>query len=349
MGGTVSQLAAHDVRRAVAWARKNPDVAGVELGLDRHTIVLHYTDGHELVILPPQPVLVRVPSPSRVPHSMPSDSATPRALVLEPFASQLGFGPNTGDDEANALRAVGFSVDIYRDGQVTVPVMQRIPEYAVTYIETHAAVMPDGDAVVMTGEQDPGPYADYYRDHTLAQATVSGDPTKMLYNGVTGAFYAAHAAPFPAGSLLYVNGCVVLNAPHFWSTLQGRGLRTLISWDGEAQATSDQTAGPFVLGQLSHGLTVASVVTDAVHQGVGISVIGDQVAHLGYEGNGQETLTNALQATDPATPTATPSPTATTQPTSTPRPRKKGACKPGHHRSHGKCVKTHHPRSRRSS
>lgn len=298
--------------------------------------------------MPPQPVLLRVPSPARVLHSKPADSANARALVLEPFATQLGFGPTTGDDEASALRAAGFSVDVFRDAQVTVPVMQRIPEYAVTYIETHAAVMPDGDAVVMTGEQDPGPYADYYRDHTLAQATVSGDPTKMLYNGVTGAFFVAHAAPFSAGSLLYVNGCVVLNAPNFWSTLQSRGLRTLISWDGEAQASSDQTAGPFVLNQLSHGLTVDSVVTDAVHQGIGVSVIGSEVAHLGYEGNGQETLANALQAQDPATLTATPTPTATPRPTSTPRPKKKGACKPGHHRSHGKCVKTRHAKSKRS-
>jgi hypothetical protein len=332
----------------VAWARKSPDIAAVALGRDRRTIVLHFTDGRELVILPPQPVLIRVPSPSRLPHVTSSDSANARALVLEPFASQLGFGPTTGDDEANALRAAGFSVDIFRDGQVTVPVMQRIPQYAVTYIETHAAVMPNGDAVVMTGEQDPGPYADYYRDHTLSQATVSGDPTKALYNGVTGAFFVAHADPFPAGSLLYVNGCVVLNAPNFWSTLQSRGLQTLISWDGEAQANSDQTAGPYVMEGLSHGLTVDSVVSDAVQKGVGVSVIGSEVAHLGYEGNGQETLVNALQATDPATPTSTPAPTSTPLPTSTPKPKKKGACRPGHHRSHGKCVKTRHKKSRRA-
>lgn len=350
VGGTVSQLAAHSVRRAVAWARRNPDVATVALGRDRQTIVLHYSDGHELVILPRQPVLVRVPAPSRLPHSKSSDSATARALVLEPFASQLGFGPTTGDEEANALRAAGFSVDIYRDSQVTVPVMQRIPQYAVTYIETHAAVLPDGDAVVMTGEQDPGPYADYYRDHTLAQATVSGDPTKDLYNGVTGAFFVAHADPFPAGSLLYINGCVVLNAPNFWATLQSRGLQTMISWDGEAQATSDQTAGPFVLDQLSQGRTVDSVVSDAVHQGIGVSITGSEVAHLGYEGNGQETLANALMATDPATPTAMPAPTSTPQPTSTPKPKpkKKGTCRPGHHRSHGKCVITRHKKARRA-
>jgi hypothetical protein len=345
-GERVSQLARHDVRAAVAWARRNADIASVAVGLDRHTIVLHYRDGRELIVLPSHAVPVRIASTPRLPLSTARDSAATRALVLEPFATQLGFGPTTGDDEANALRAAGFSVDVLRDAQVTVPVMQSIPQYAVTYIETHAGVLPDGDAVVISGETDPGPYAGYYRDHTLAQATVSGDPTKALYNGVTGAFFIQHAAPFAAGSLFYINGCMVLDAPNFWPALQSRGLQALISWNGEAEASTDQTAGPYVLQELSHGLTVDSVVADALQKGVGVSVGASGIAHLGYVGNGQETLANALQGSDPATPTATPSPPATPKPTikptPTPRPKKKGACKPGHHRSHGRCVKTIH-------
>lgn len=311
------------------------------VGQDRQTIVLHFRDGRELIVLPSHTVPVRIAATPRLPPGAARDSTTARALVLEPFASQLGYGSTTGDDEANALRAAGFSVDIFRDSQVTVPVMQSIPQYAVTYIETHAGVLPDGDAVVISGETDPGPYADYYRDHTLAQATVSGDPTKALYNGVTGAFFIQHAAPFLAGSLLYINGCMVLDAPGFWPALQSRGLQALISWNGEAEASTDQTAGPFVLDQLSHGLTVDSVVADALQQGVGVSDASGEIARLGYAGNGQETLANALQGTDPATPTATPSPTATPVPTVKPK-KKKGACKPGHHRSHGRCVKTLH-------
>jgi hypothetical protein len=330
------------VRAAATWARHNPAIAGVQIGKDRHTIVLHYRDGHELIVLPPQPVLARIPIASALPRSRTHDNTGTRALVLEPFAAQLGLGPSAGQAEADALRSTGFSVDVVQNGQVTIPVMQQIPQYAVTYIETHAGVLPNGDAVVISGETDPSPYADYYRDHTLAQATVSGDPTKALYNGVTGAFFVAHAQPFAPGSLFFVNGCSALNAPGFWSTLQSRGLRALISWDGEAESTTDQSAASFVLDRLSQNSTVASVVADAVGTGVGVSIIGDQVAHLGYKGNGQDTLEDALHVTDPPTPTPIPTATATPRPTATPVHTVKRACKPGHHRSHGRCVKTKH-------
>jgi hypothetical protein len=335
------------VHAALRLARASSDVSSVALGRDGQTIVLHYRDGHELVVVPSRPVMVRLPSLGREPH-IAADGGSAKALVLEPFATELGLGASAGEQEVEALRAAGFSVDVYRDGQVTIPVMQQIPQYAVTYIETHAAVMPNGDAVVVSGETDPGPYADYYRDHTLAQATVSGDPTKALYNSVTGAFFIAHTAPFSAGSLLYINGCSVLSAPTFWSALQSRGLRALISWDGESAGTTDETAGSFVLNKLSQGLAVDPVVADAVTQGVGVSLMTVPPAHLGYRGNGQETLADALHATDPPTPTAVPTPTATPAPSPTAVKKSPTACKRGYHRSHGRCVKTKHSKKRKS-
>lgn len=259
-----------------------------------------------------------------------------KALVLEPFADELGLGSSAGDEEAQVLTDAGFSVDVLRNQQVTVPVLQRIPQYAVTYVDTHSGVLDNGDAVVVAGESDPNPYADYFRDHTLRQATVAGDPSRKLYNAVTGAFYVAHAEPFRAGSLLYLNGCSVLSASGFWSAVHGRGLAAMISWDAQAQVTTDESAASYVWSQLTRGQSVGPVVNEAVTEGIGVSLVDGQVAHVGYRGAGDETLADALHGTD----AVTPAPRPTAMPTSA--PTHKGACKRGHHRSHGRCVKTRH-------
>lgn len=313
------------------------------MGRDGRTVVLGYRDGPQLAILPPGTSAVRVIPPRRVSLTRERTSTGARAVVLEPFADELGLGADAGDDEVKALSDAGFSVDVLRNGQVTVPVLQQIPQYAATYIDTHSGVLENGDAVVVTGESDPDPYADYFRDHTLMQATVAGDPSKKLYNAVTGAFYVTHAQPFPAGSLLYLNGCSVLNASAFWTAVHSRGLATMISWDEQAQVMTNESAASYVWSQLARGLSVGPVVAESVTEGIGVSLVDGKVAHLGYRGAGDETLADALRGTNAARPA--PQPSLTARPTSTPRP--KTACKRGYHRSHGHCVKTRHHKKKR--
>src|SRR5260370_34245960 len=63
----------------------------------------------------------------------PARSPAGRALVLEPFATQLGLGPGAGDPEVSKLQAAGFDVTELHDTAVTVQVMATFWQYNVIY------------------------------------------------------------------------------------------------------------------------------------------------------------------------------------------------------------------------
>lgn len=287
-----------------------------------------------------------------VPHAR---LAGRRALVLEPFADELQLGTDAGQPEVDALTRSGFTVDILRNAEVTVAALLRLSDYSVVYWDTHAAVLDNGDAVVVSGERAGASYSSYYQDHSLVQAFVAGDPSKTLYNGVTGQFIAAHLDAFPDDSIIFLNGCSALSASVFWQDLAARNVATLISWDEKAQSVSNERAAELVMDRLALGDTVDKAVAEARLAGLGTTIIEGVVAHLGYRGWGGDTLASALTGRASDTPTSTPTPTLMPTPTSTPVPtatplptaapkprtplnkRKRHKCRPGQHRVRGKC------------
>jgi hypothetical protein len=255
----------------------------------------------------------------------------PRALILEPFAGELEPGMNPGDAEAAALRTAGFQVTIVSNAEVTVPVMETLPDYSVISITTHAGVLPNGDAVLLTGERDNHPYNDFYKDHTLVQGYVAGEG--LLYNGVTGAFFLQHMRPFGNSSILLVNGCAALAAPTFWSDLHAQNLGALLSWDKDVSSTADTEVRDHVLTVLGETTTVAQAVEQSGYP------------DFGFRGDGNDTLAKAAIAAPP-TPTPAPTVTSTPLPVSTASStataltsQRRTSCKPGKHRVHGRCVK----------
>lgn len=225
-----------------------------------------------------------------------------RALVLEPFATQLTPDGQSGATEAAVLQRAGFTVTILTGSQVTVPVMMHLADYNVIYIETHSAILPNGDAVISTGETNNHPYGNLYGNGGLLQTVVAGDPHHALYNAVTGRFFALHLGTFAPGAILFVNGCAALSAPLLWQDLQGRGLATLIGWNGDVPEQAATIVGDTVMGQLGNGKTVAQAVESgaAFYQG-DLTSFG-----FHYDGNGAETLGNALAASPPSLPPPVP-------------------------------------------
>src|SRR5581483_6831243 len=106
-----------------------------------------------------------------------------------PFAWQLGRGASAGQSEVNVLQNAGFSAEVLRNDQVTIPSMENLSQYSVIYMETHSGVLPNGDAVILVDETDTTPYAALFDDKSLAQACIAGDACRHLYLGVTGAFF----------------------------------------------------------------------------------------------------------------------------------------------------------------
>lgn len=357
-----TRQAARDPGGTFRWLQRQSAVASVSRLPGSATISILFRDGGQLVILPADrrsPSSIQPAFLSFNSTHAPTNAPAARALVLEPFADELQLGPNAGDEEVASLRQAGFQVDIMRNEQVTVDVMKTLPSYAVVYDETHAGVLSAaGDAIVVTGQKSAsgppvGEYATLFADHSLLQATVAGDINLALYYAVTSTFFTQHVGHFPVSSLLFLNGCELLAAPVLWKAFQQQGVSTLLSWDAKADKQQDELTGGFITHLLAVGDTVQQSVALNALDGYGSSFSDGNVAHFGYLGDGSNTLQRALTgqlppeptSTPTITPTPTPTATSTATPTATPRPtptqvHKKSSCKPGHHRSHGKCVKT---------
>jgi hypothetical protein len=258
-----------------------------------------------------------------------------------PFADELGEGANAGQTEIDTLKAAGFSVDVYRNADVSVDLLTHLADYSVVYLETHSGTLDDGDAILDTSSQDTKQYAAYLKDGTVRQALAAG--SNDLYLAITAEFIQKHVGTFAPSSLLYLDGCDVLHAQVFWGALEAKGVDTLITWDSHIYSGASQAAAQFMFGQLGNGESVSAALAAANSAGLG-SGLGDQgTAHLGFVGDGDDTLARALSHYAPTatpTPTDTPTPTATTAdpPTSTPTPVVKKACPKNASRKHGKCT-----------
>jgi hypothetical protein len=341
-GVEAARIAGNSATRAVTTLRRMSNVRRAQLEPDRSTIEIQFRDGGRVFVLPKRMralgigtrALGRLQEMGQTRSAENLGSSPGKAIVLEPFASELGLGPSAGQAEADELAKAGFSVDIKRNSDVTVNTMQSLPNYSVVYMETHSGLLDGGDALVVTGESDPSPYAAFYQDRSLQQALVAGDTSGTLYNAITGKFVSLHMGQFPNHSLVFLNGCSVLSAPGFWHDLQSKNVATMVSWDHEVYNTVDELSANFLINDLAQGDTVAGSIQAAIAAGLGTSTVYSVVAHLGFEGDGSTTLPQALSGTLPATATAT----ATATPKATPRPKKKVLkCKRGYHVVKGKC------------
>jgi hypothetical protein len=318
-----SQIAAHNPNRAAIWLRDHAHGTRTAVSPDG-TILVHLDHGGRVAIVENTPTAL----PLVQPHShrfhpairVHSASAINRALVLEPFADELALGVSAGQQEADALTHAGFSVDVKRNAEVTVPVMESIANYSAVYMETHSGILPNGDAIVVTGDTNFAPYSalapvDNGGDGSLMQALVAGDPTHKLYIAVTSTFVKLHVGQFPPNSILFLNGCSLLRAPLFWQALQSHNLAALISWDQEAVVNVTEPAAAVVVTALATGSSVAGSVKAADDAGLGVAP-SIPPANLGFLGNGADTIvsiTRVPPTQTPAPPTATPTP-----PTATP-------------------------------
>src|SRR5947209_4638929 len=92
--------------QVVQWLRQQPSVLRVRLDGSNRTIDIRFRDGTRGMILPAwrgessHGTLLN-PTVSR--PLVRTNAPTPRALVLEPFATELGLGPTAGDPEVNQL------------------------------------------------------------------------------------------------------------------------------------------------------------------------------------------------------------------------------------------------------
>jgi hypothetical protein len=334
-----AHLAGQSATRAAGWLRRRSDVRSVQIQRDAVTIKVSFRDGASIFVLPrtvhplklaPQP-LTRLRTLQRKTPSLDRAGATSgRAIVLEPFATELNYGPNAGQTQVDALTKVGFKVDVARNAAVTVKTMETLADYSVVYLETHAGLLDNGDALVVTGESNAAPYKSLYDDKSLQQALVAGDASGTVYNAITSKFVLAYMGVFPNSSIVFLNGCSMLSAPLFWTDLHSKHVATMISWDHEVYNSVDGLAADSMLADLAKGDTVVGATQVTRAAGLGTSIVDGVTAHLGFEGDGANTLARALAGITPAAPSVTP--------TATPHPAPKAvACKRGWHTVHGKC------------
>lgn len=323
IAGQASILAAGNPRAALAFLHAHGLPAA--LGADGRTVVTRES-GHDIAILPGQLSSGGNRAPART-AQVGSTSGGAEALVLEPFATSLNLGPDAGSAEVYDLRALGYNVTRRLDSEVDMGTMGMLSHYAVVYWETHAGVLPNGDAVIATGQTDTQGLAPLFGDHSLIQVFVAGDPAKTLFVAITGEYIRLHLTDFPTHALMYLNGCSVLAAPVLWNDLQARRVETLVSWNHDAVDVIEEAAADLVFGRFTSGDTVAQAVSAADAAGLYSSSPTTGDAHLGFEGNGALTLSRDASPTPTAAPTAMPTPAPTATPTVPPLPYFRG-CSP---------------------
>lgn len=323
--------------RVVRWLRRQPAVRSASLGPDRRTVEIQFRDGSETFILPSTLSTVRVPLPTgiarRQVHALarPRQSVAPRAVVLEPFASELGLGPNAGDIEVNDLQQAGFKVDQGYDQSVTVNTMASLSQYNVVYMHTHTGPAGNGDGVVATGQIDPSCPAvpAQYQAEGVVCVGVYGD-TQNGYFAITSGFVSSAMGTFPRDSMLYFNGCELLGSTIFWQALASKGAGVMVSWNNWSATYDDYLSAAAFYNVMDQGSTVQNAIATLQANGYGTSNTQQGPSKMGYLGDGTITLARSAAGgggTHP--PTATPQPTQTSVPTTVASPTPTATSRPG--------------------
>jgi len=324
LGMASMRLGHQSMSRVLGWLRHQASVRSALRGDDGRTVDIRFRDGSRAAILPSTVSRVRIPLSLLHPHLQllaedRSPAGAARAVVMEPFATQLGLGPQAGDAEVSDLQSAGYSVDQLYDTQVTLKALTTLSQYNVAYMQTHAGVVTGGEGIVASGElvgTDPN-VAPLIRNGTVIPISVSG--SSQRYYGITSSFITQYEGQFPAHSLVFLNGCNLLSAPRFWNALAGKGSGVLVTWDREATSTDNFIAGAQFFKYMDNpGTTVASAIAAVHAAGFGTSLVDGAVANLGSIGDGTITLGNAAAAPEKTPQPGTPTPglpAATSQPT----------------------------------
>jgi len=314
LGIASMRLGHQPVSHVLAWLRHQASVRSALLGDDGRTVDIRFRDGSRAAILPSTVSKVRLPLSLLHAHLHPlsgdhAPAAAAPAVVMEPFASQLGLGPHAGDTEVSDLQSAGYSVDQLYDTQVSVNALTTLAQYNVTYMQTHAGVVTGGEGIVASGEPvngDPN-VAPLVRNGSVIPIGVSG--SSQRYYGITSSFITNYEGQFPAHSLEFLNGCNLLSAPRFWAALQAKGAGVLVSWDREATSTDNFIAGVKFFQYMDNpGTSVASAIAAVRAAGFGTSQVEGTTANLGYLGDGTITLGNAAAAPEKTPQPGTPTP-----------------------------------------
>lgn len=337
--GKASVMRSHaGMQQVRLWLDRQPSVSRSSGGRDGTTISIYFRDGFHTGILWP-----RAHSHTRI---RPSVLVSPvnrvnrmlqtgrRAIVLEPFRTELQLGPDAGASETSALQAAGYKVDTFSDAGVNVDVMKTLGTYNVVYDDTHSGVNEYGEGVVATGQvyNANTDLEQYMHEFSVMPVAVAGSP--LLFYGVLSRFVQSHMDAFPPESIVFWNGCDMLRASRVWTALQQKGVVAMVSWDGEVlPSDAVDSAGTF-FGALSSGADVIHAMAAVRSAGQGTShVDGQAIARLDFVGEGRATLSGLLSPEQPtpamiASPTALP-PTSNPTPTTTPLPVSTATLTPG--------------------
>lgn len=304
--------------------RRDSSVMSAGVGLDGKSVSMTFSNGTPAIVLPAPLSKVRERGVNQSGQPMVRAKAAadgPRAVVLEPFYSELGLAPSEGAQEASDLESAGFQVDQKYDSEVDVATMASLSQYSVVYMLVHSGVNQYGEGVIATGEvvQDgpaPPDVAPYLADHTVMVTGVAGSTTE--YYGVLSGFFQNHEATFPSDSLIFINGCSLLKASRVWNALASKGVGSMVTWDDEVMSVDEEAAASAFLNAFLQGDSVADSVAAVLASGHGRSYGGPNPAQIGYLGDGALTLPAVLDP--PPTPTPTPTSPPTLIPTAAPTP-----------------------------
>ncbi len=247
-GGYYDELADQNdpqaIQKTVDWLKTQPNVEDAAIGEDRMSIWIKYESGVEGIILTESfKSLVEIEASQansdrylRLKNNPSSTSTTNnKALILLPIDSVPKYKDESVDEIEAYLQQSGFSVEIYRDEDVTVDLMKTVSTYSFVYMATHGCVGLIGSEV-MTGEvANSSTIALFWNllkaGRTSGLTIVMPPGTDKIYFGLNENFFDDYVYP---STFVYMNACSSFKNDSLADTFLNNGASVYLGWDNSS-------------------------------------------------------------------------------------------------------------------
>lgn len=233
------------LQKTVSYLKSQPTVTDASVGEDGISIWVKYSSGLEGVILTQSFIFsgnqTSIQSKaSRIAglhisgnRFSTSPSTTKKALILLPVDSVPGYQDESIPSLVSSLENSGYSIDIFRDKEVTVDLMKTLSDYNFVYMATHGGVGITSISI-MTGQvADRSTLSGFFHNTmewwlTSGLVIVSVPGLNESYFGLNKNFFSKYKY---ANSLVFMNACSSLKNTSLADAFLDNGAGVYLGWN----------------------------------------------------------------------------------------------------------------------
>jgi len=253
------------LQKTVSWLKTQANIEEAAIGEDLVSICIKFDSGVQGIILTQSfislggttSIQAKTERNLQLGNDIYSRSTTKKnAIILLPFDSVPLYKDYSAYDIKKYLQQSGFSVEIYRDEEVTVDLMKTISNYEFVYMATHGGVGFYGigsNIGILTGQIADEDTIFLKWDLLTAGATKGlivrpAHGTKNSYFGLNKHFFDDYTYP---GTFVYMNACNSLKNDTLADAFLHNGASVYLGWDNITYGALGNHHNPEFFQQLS--------------------------------------------------------------------------------------------------